>query len=147
MARAGTKMTLNVKRIINQLMVLRNAAGLRQVDVAERMGSHGNHICRMEKGGQSPQSELLDRWADVFGLVLTVAPYQTTLLDTPAAMGAELRRIRLEKGLALADITEATGIHESNLSAYENGRRHPDTKTLVRIVAALGCRVAIVGAR
>jgi len=146
MARAGTAMTLNVKRIINQLMVLRNTAGMRQLDVAERLGSHGNHICRLEKGGQSPQSELLDRWAGVFNLNLTVAPRETVLLDTPESMGAELRRLRLSKGLILADITAVTGIHESNLSAYENGRRFPDPVTLLRIVEALGCRLAIVGA-
>lgn len=140
-------MTIAVRRIINQLMVLRNVAGLRQVDVAQRIGSHGNHICRLEKGAASPQSELLDRWAASFGLALTVAPLHNVLLDTPEAMGNELRRIRRAKGLTLEDVSAATGIAPTNLSSYENGRRNPDVDTVHRIVAALGCRLAIVGDR
>lgn len=147
MPRPGTAITPAVRHIAKQLMILRGAAGLRQADIAERIGSHTNHVSRLEKCSQSPQSELLDRWANAFGLTLTVAPVTTALLETTADMGAEIRHIRRSMGLTLEDVAAAAGIAATNLSGYENDRRKPDPDTLLRIVAALGCRLAIVGAR
>lgn len=146
MPRPGIETTLAVRQVVSLLTTLRLANGWSQEYVADRAGFSKKHLGEIERHQTGVYSETLDAIAAVFGLTLTVAPLSTSLIDTTADMGAEIRRLRKQAGLTLEDVGAAAGIAPTNLSSYENDRRRPDPETLLRIVAALGCRLVIVGA-
>ncbi|WP_328691549.1 helix-turn-helix transcriptional regulator [Streptomyces phaeochromogenes] len=52
-----------------------------------------------------------------------------------------LRRIRHERGLSQKRLAASLGVHNTAISAYENGRRRPDVETLATIADALGVRM------
>jgi transcriptional regulator with XRE-family HTH domain len=135
-----------VRQIITQITALRMAKGWTQETTSASAGLYVGYLSEIERLLKSPLADTLDNLAGLFGLTLTIAPDQWLLIDTAAELGPTLRRLRLEAGLTLSDLTAATGILETNLSAYEHGRRYPDPVRLHAVVAALGCRLAIVGA-
>lgn len=49
---------------------LRIAAGLRQVDLAEKMGVTQSSVCSWETGAATPQASLLPKLADVLGCTI-----------------------------------------------------------------------------
>ena len=57
---------------------------------------------------------------------------------------AELIRVaRRRGGLSQAELAERAGTSQPVISAYENGRRDPTTRTLRRLVAAAGGRLEL----
>ena len=55
-----------------------------------------------------------------------------------------LKEIRNEKGLSLADLTEATGIDRASISKLESGQRaNPTLATVSKYAAALGKKVVV----
>lgn len=63
-------------------------------------------------------------------------------LDELASVFSELRRIREQQGLSLADLHARTGIDRSTLSKLENGQRANFTlDTVVRYADAVGKQV------
>lgn len=140
-------MTPAVRRIVTQLTALRMARGWNQFDTARAAGLNKHYLSVVERGVKATSAATIDQLAGVFDLELTLAPRPLALVDSVDDLWPRLRELRVGLGLTLQDIADATGIHPSNLSAYENGRRNPDPATLFRIIAALGGRLAIVGAR
>ena len=57
--------------LINQLLNMRNAAGLTQQQVAERMGTRKSNICRLEKGSNATVATL-EKYASACGYHLRV---------------------------------------------------------------------------
>lgn len=57
----------------------------------------------------------------------------TRVLD---GVGAQLRRVRQERGATLADVAAATGISISTMSRLENGQRRPTLELLLAIARA-----------
>ena len=53
-------------------------------------------------------------------------------------VGANIKRIRKEKGLTQKKLGELCGIAESNIRKYENGKQNPKIETIERIANALG---------
>lgn len=49
---------------------MRNAAGLRQVDLAEKMGVNQSTVCSWETGAAMPQASLLPKLADTLGCTI-----------------------------------------------------------------------------
>ncbi|KIF67735.1 transcriptional regulator [Streptomyces sp. AcH 505] len=52
-----------------------------------------------------------------------------------------LRQIRRERGVSQRRLATCLGVHNTAISAYENGRRRPDVNTLATIADALGVRM------
>ena len=50
---------------------------------------------------------------------------------------------RRRRGLSQAELAERAGTSQPVISAYENGRRDPTTRTLRRLVAAAGGRLEL----
>lgn len=50
---------------------------------------------------------------------------------------------RTEAGITQQQLSERTGINQSNLSRIENGNGNPSVSTLQRIASALGKRLSI----
>ena len=49
---------------------MRNAAGLRQVDLAEKLGVTQSTVCSWETGAAMPQASLLPKLADALGCTI-----------------------------------------------------------------------------
>jgi transcriptional regulator with XRE-family HTH domain len=58
----------------------------------------------------------------------------TQLRDT---FGANVRRLRLERGLSQAELAELAGIHRAYLSTVENGKRNVSIDNISRLARAL----------
>jgi len=57
---------------------------------------------------------------------------------------AQLRRLREEQGLSLADVSERSGLTRAAISRLENGwNLNPTLDTLFRFAAAVGAHVAL----
>ena len=60
-------------------------------------------------------------------------------MDT--AFGSRLRKIRGARGFTLSQLSNATGISNQTLSAYENGNREPTLRRLDLLANALGVTI------
>lgn len=54
-----------------------------------------------------------------------------------------LRTARRRQGLSQAEVARRAGTSQPVVSAYEHGRRDPSLRTLARLVAATGERLAV----
>jgi transcriptional regulator with XRE-family HTH domain len=61
-----------------------------------------------------------------------------------AALGTQLRRIRLERGWQLKDLAEDMGMSMSVLCRLELARREPSARNLITICSALEVRLSDV---
>lgn len=59
-----------------------------------------------------------------------------TIESALAEVGPRLRRVRRQRGVTLAELSEATGISKSTLSRLESGQRKPSLELLLPISAA-----------
>jgi transcriptional regulator with XRE-family HTH domain len=55
--------------------------------------------------------------------------------------GARLRELRLKRGLSQQGLAERVGIPQTHVSAMEVGIKFPNLLTVLRLAAALGCKV------
>ncbi|MEU4330187.1 helix-turn-helix domain-containing protein [Nonomuraea dietziae] len=61
---------------------------------------------------------------------------QPSISATLAQVGARLRRIRMQRGVSLSALAEATGISKSTLSRLESNQRRPSLELLLPIAQA-----------
>ena len=54
-----------------------------------------------------------------------------------------LREARRRAGVSQAALARRAGTSQATISAYESGRKQPSVETLSRLLAALGCRLAV----
>lgn len=52
-------------------------------------------------------------------------------------VGMNLKRIRLDAGLSQEDLMDVSGVHRTQISEYERGKRVPKLATLERFSRAL----------
>ena len=64
-------------------------------------------------------------------------------LETKYQIMHEMMKARIEAGMTQKELSEKTGINQSNLSRIERGTGNPSIATLERIAAALGKKVSI----
>lgn len=58
---------------------------------------------------------------------------------TTKQVGANIKRIRIERRYTIVHIATCTDIDPSQISNYENGNRMPTIQNLVKIAIALNC--------
>jgi len=64
--------------------------------------------------------------------------------DTTAAgelFGARLREVRLKRRLSQQELAQRVGIPQPHVSAMESGVKFPNLLTVLRLAAALECKV------
>jgi transcriptional regulator with XRE-family HTH domain len=59
-------------------------------------------------------------------------------MDMRKLVGANLRRVRLEKGLTQEELADLSGFTQQYLSTVESGRANPAIVTIYEIAMALG---------
>jgi len=58
--------------------------------------------------------------------------------ELEAAIGARIRKLRLEKGLTLDDLATSSGVSRAMISRIERAEASPTASLLARVCAALG---------
>lgn len=56
-------------------------------------------------------------------------------------IGAELQTLRVQKGLTVRELAEASGVHYSNIAKIENGKYNVSVDILGKVADALGCKL------
>lgn len=64
-------------------------------------------------------------------------------LETEYQIMYEMMKARIETGMTQKELSEKTGINQSNLSRIESGSGNPSIATLERIASAMGKKVSI----
>jgi len=59
--------------LLDNLLRMRQAAGLTQEQVADRMGTKKSNISRLEKGASNARLDTLERYADACGFTLNIS--------------------------------------------------------------------------
>lgn len=57
--------------------------------------------------------------------------------DILEKFGANVKKIRSEKGLTMLDVEVATGISEGSISKIENGKKNPALTTIIKLAKGL----------
>jgi len=104
-----------------------------------------------EAGGRSAQVVWADapmygcRFTEALGAAaLSAAQLRADAAETPAPLstsedfGARLHRLRVERGLSLADIGARLGVSKPTVWAWEHGKSRPVEKRLAGLAEALG---------
>lgn len=56
--------------------------------------------------------------------------------------GARLRELRMKRGMTQVSVAQASGLEQSHVSSMERGMMLPNLLTLLRLSAALDCKVS-----
>lgn len=68
-------------------------------------------------------------------------------METLKRVGANIQRLRKEKGWSQEELADRTGLHRTYISSVERGRRNPTITVIEKFMIALECDAnAIVGA-
>jgi transcriptional regulator with XRE-family HTH domain len=59
-------------------------------------------------------------------------------------LGRQTKELRRQRRITQADLARLSGVAKSDISRFENGLQAPTTRTIDRIVKALGARVILV---
>jgi XRE family transcriptional regulator, regulator of sulfur utilization len=62
--------------------------------------------------------------------------------ESQPALGAAVRQLRLERGLAQEDLAHSAGVRTATISVLERGRSNPSWATVRKIARALGVPLA-----
>lgn len=65
-----------------------------------------------------------------------------TTTRAAALLGERLRTLREKKDVTQVALAERSGVRQSHISAIENGTMLPTLATLIRIAAALPCKIS-----
>lgn len=59
-------------------------------------------------------------------------------------LGDRIAKLRRRRGMSAVELSDASGIHKSYISAIENGHANPTLKQLYAIARGLECALAIL---
>jgi len=69
---------------------------------------------------------------------LPMAPSRSATGGPPERLGANLRRARRERQLTQEQVAARSGVHATEVSRIESGKRDPRASTVVRLAEAIG---------
>ena len=116
---------------------LKRKASMKQVSL--ELGIAYTSYVNYEKGYREPNSEMLVRFADYFGVSVD---YLIGRSDNINDLKDHTSAMRIKEGLALrgmkqADLVQATGIGKSSISTYISGDYEPKQRNIYKIAKAL----------
>ncbi len=59
-------------------------------------------------------------------------------------LGSNLKAARLERGLTQEDVSMLSGVHETEISRIEAGKRDPRVSTVRKLAKAVGVRPGVL---
>jgi transcriptional regulator with XRE-family HTH domain len=116
---------------------LRQALGLTLQQVANATGFSLSHLSNVERGARRATEHLVRVYANLASIAIQSPPCPVTPISSHAAnpisaqpdssddFGTRLLRLRLSRGLSLAELSAATHVSKSYLGNLERGRKHP----------------------
>ncbi|MEK4243691.1 helix-turn-helix transcriptional regulator [Janibacter sp. FSL W8-0316] len=117
-----------------RLRAARVRAGLTQAELARVIGvAGGERVSRWELGTSTPSTAMRARLAKALGIDLE------ELL--PSQGPADLRRLRAEAGLTVAELAERGGLARGTIKRWEAGSAQRVRAPLDAVAAALGVSV------
>lgn len=66
------------------------------------------------------------------------------MMDVRKKLGANVQRLRREKGLSQEELADLAGLHRTYVSGVERGVRNPTLTVIDRLARALGVEMAVV---
>jgi transcriptional regulator with XRE-family HTH domain len=138
-----------------KLRSLRQRHKLTQVDLAERLrlASQG-YIADLEAGDEVPSLDLVVRVARVFAVSIDYLLRDTLAVEElvpstinarpieearPGVLGANLRALRLQRGLSQTDLAHQLGLaRRGYISNLETGRKAPSLALVVQLADLFG---------
>ncbi len=134
---------------IRTIRLFRN---LTLVQLAEMSGLNAATILKYEQGQRNPKDYNLVKIGAALGvdyLILkgyeakkvskvNIKEWKKNKVGIIDDIGANIKTVRLYRGLTQKELGEKMGVTDACIRAYENGRRTPKEVTLKRIAAGLG---------
>ena len=111
----------------NHLRKKRLAQGLRQREVADRLGVESDSIYYWETNRYNPSLRLIPRIIDFLGYM----PYDTSSMS----LGERIVTLRRCLGLSREELAERLGVDESTLRDWEHGKRRALKRNLEKLDA------------
>ncbi len=145
----------------------REKAGLKQSDVAAKLGKTRAWVSRVELGGVTT-TESLDQWAALFGLEVRLAPAnegqeaegaQASLasenpglfpedvafeLASEEDLGAAMRELREAAGISRGDMAQRLSVTTATISNIERAQRTTTTRILLSWLSECAARLVVV---
>lgn len=132
----------------DRLRQIRTDHGLSQGDLAEALGYTKTAISQYELGKRAPSLETLRRMTEFFGVTTDwLLGRDVTLVsglaykEETSVLGSRIRQLREEGGLTQAELAERLEVDRSTVTAYETGKREPNTAGLRLIASIFGVSV------
>lgn len=115
----------------------RQALGLMQVDVADKIGITQSLLCQIERGKKNPSFIVAEAIADLLHCSVDDLTEGTEFMY----LGQKIKRRREELGLSQRELAIETGMPEAVIARIENCQRVVTTKACLAIADTLHCTV------
>lgn len=122
---------LNLVRLINE----RN---LSQKEFAEMLGVSQAAVTNWVKGKNSPDIEVIAKICELLNISITQLigkPQITFQKKSPMTFSQKLHNKRIETGLSIEELAEASGISVSEIKNYEYGISKPKNENQIQMLA------------
>lgn len=124
-----------------KLRQLRLDLGLKQVELAERIGVEATVLCSWERPGGRPSAKNLGRIASTLGLEVS------DLYRPDPAVAGTLADLRVQAGLGQRELARILNVSQAAISRWESNAIAPPPELLSRYAQALGTTpVALINA-
>ncbi len=111
--------------------------GLKQKELAEKMGVSQPLVSQWEVGRQKPSREQIARLQSILGGIADVEGSAPS--ETESAIGAWLSKARLNRNFTVNELANKSGVSPAAIYNIEKGRaENPHPKTIKALEAALG---------
>lgn len=127
--------------LAQNVRILRMAAGLSQLAVAERLGWDRTTIIRIETGKTCPSFAQACVIAEIFGVPVDSLSKDLSwmyAMNNAGSLTDALRTIRLAENLSQEDVASQCGISRTEYGLIESGKKQADATMLAKLSKVLG---------
>ena len=123
----------------NRIKELRNIKNLNQDQVAQVLGVSRQAYANYESGKREPDLQTVIKLANYFDVSLDeLLKIDDYTVEDKKTVGGRIKLARVAKGLKQSELAEMLGLAASTVALYEQNRREPNLKTVVKLAKCLG---------
>ena len=145
--RSGREKEEEILYFFEKLPCLRKNIGLSQDALAKQLGVSRQAISKWESGIAYPDLEKVQALCALFGCsadaLLNPAIEDPSLPPKgkifPSAVGENIKRVRMERGMAQETLAERLNVSRQSVSKWETGLAVPKTETLIAMLPIFCC--------